>query len=758
MALRFFLNIGTSWNDTSNWSASSGGAGGAGVPTSSDIATFDANSGNCNTDVNSNTSGIDLKAAYPNTLTQDTTRTITLGSAGFVQAGGTFSGGDSDISIAIGNFTLSGGTFTNTSATFTIERGAWDTSTGTYTYNHNNGLVYFKGFITTDYAISVSTETYYNVRIYGGDNSGWTLTGVMSVENNLNLGQINWSSGYLNGGTVELKGNLTMDNDGFEGGTSTIRLIGTTDQTMETISGSTGRFPSIEINKASGDIIFGDDVILNESWTWVAADGLNQAGFALRLVTEFSGSSLVKSTFTAGGISYGSVSLLHRERGGIRIVGALTINGTSTFGQFSGKNGELSGGSISSKGDIILNGSSKSFGGSTNYTIDGASNQNISGLGQFPLSLVTVAKPSGKLILLNTMSPISANHDFDNNSGDIDLNGFGLTLEDRFFNSGIVSDSIGGSTLTYGRGSFIGGSISLENMISSTTQTGIIFSDASGFTLSVTNFTFNGANHFDLIQNYSKFTNVIIDKCLTCNAKLIMDIDGNITFISFKNFLESTVIVLRGDLLGASADGGISTSAVIMIEGSNNQNYGATGTMPSIIVNKSGGTLTQTDNIKISGYIVHQNGLTDFLTNQKTTTLKTGNNGYSLNTGLIIFYDLIVDKAGGSKYVLQSALRIKNEFTINSWAGSMDFTGDPIIVGGDVLMGTTTYQGNSEMQLSGAGQDFTPATTWNNTGQVSLVEIGAESDFSNIIIDKLLREDGGFMLREDGGKILREGL
>ncbi len=46
MAARFWVAGGTgNWNDTSNWSATTGGASGASVPGSADTAALDANSG-----------------------------------------------------------------------------------------------------------------------------------------------------------------------------------------------------------------------------------------------------------------------------------------------------------------------------------------------------------------------------------------------------------------------------------------------------------------------------------------------------------------------------------------------------------------------------------------------------------------------------------------------------------------------------------------------------------------------------------------
>ncbi len=69
MANKFFVGvIDSDWNDTGNWSATSGGAGGAGVPSSTDDAFFDANSPDCVLDVSPIVFGIDF-TGYVNTIT-----------------------------------------------------------------------------------------------------------------------------------------------------------------------------------------------------------------------------------------------------------------------------------------------------------------------------------------------------------------------------------------------------------------------------------------------------------------------------------------------------------------------------------------------------------------------------------------------------------------------------------------------------------------------------------------------------------------
>jgi hypothetical protein len=69
MASRYWVGATTSWNTASNWSATSGGAGGAGVPTSADDVIFDGGgTGNCTLDVNFACAFLSVAAAYTGTI------------------------------------------------------------------------------------------------------------------------------------------------------------------------------------------------------------------------------------------------------------------------------------------------------------------------------------------------------------------------------------------------------------------------------------------------------------------------------------------------------------------------------------------------------------------------------------------------------------------------------------------------------------------------------------------------------------------
>ncbi len=67
---RFWIGaVDNDWNDTGNWSTSSGGVGGASVPGSSDEAIFDANGNiNCTLDINVTIESIDVNSGYTATI------------------------------------------------------------------------------------------------------------------------------------------------------------------------------------------------------------------------------------------------------------------------------------------------------------------------------------------------------------------------------------------------------------------------------------------------------------------------------------------------------------------------------------------------------------------------------------------------------------------------------------------------------------------------------------------------------------------
>ena len=113
-------NVGTNandWSTTDPVACNDGGGDAGAVPGASDIAVFDADcDNNATIAANWSVAGIDMKSGYTGTVTQNTSITVTVGTSDYIQADGTFTGGNSTIDMN-DDFTLSGGTFTSTSLT-----------------------------------------------------------------------------------------------------------------------------------------------------------------------------------------------------------------------------------------------------------------------------------------------------------------------------------------------------------------------------------------------------------------------------------------------------------------------------------------------------------------------------------------------------------------------------------------------------------------------------------------------------------------
>ncbi|MGH2395134.1 MAG: hypothetical protein ACRDGH_16860, partial [Candidatus Limnocylindria bacterium] len=144
------------WSDPLNWSSDL-------IPGAADTAVFDGTSvKNATIAINTSVQGVAINAGYTGTITQSAGVTLTVGSAAFSQAAGTFVGGTAAMTVN-GAFTLSGGSFTSTTGTLTIT-GAATKSGGTFT--HNGGTV---AFSTSNVAIDVGgSETFNNVSFLSG--------------------------------------------------------------------------------------------------------------------------------------------------------------------------------------------------------------------------------------------------------------------------------------------------------------------------------------------------------------------------------------------------------------------------------------------------------------------------------------------------------------------------------------------------------------------------------------------------------------
>ncbi|MBL4657843.1 MAG: hypothetical protein JKX73_07565, partial [Flavobacteriales bacterium] len=357
---RYWIAASSSnWNNTANWSSTSGGAGGASVPAVGDIAVFDAGGlGDCSFDLNVGVEGLNVLSGYTGTISQGGFALL-VNLSNIVLTGGTFVGGTANIT-SNSSFTIAGTDFTSTSAILSV-RGNFDFSGGTFA--HNNGTVNYKTGKTITGSIALNNASFEGI---GGGN-------VMTLANSAILtvtGTLTLKAGGVfefNGGTIEAKGDIFAINSGTDG-TTNLEINGTGNQllTGHIVTNNQGALPNVIINKPSGTLTLLYTVTVSGDWTYIQGniDATTNASTVLFHTSKtISGThGLHHITFQPAGGTTFEISIAPQT--------CITTTGTLTF---QGANGYfLNGGTIDAKGDIIsLRGSR----GTATINICGTGNQ-----------------------------------------------------------------------------------------------------------------------------------------------------------------------------------------------------------------------------------------------------------------------------------------------------------------------------------------------------------------------------------------------
>jgi len=260
-ANRYWIGtINNNWNSNGNWSATSGGAGGASTPTSADVAIFDGNGNiNCTINTNINVLGFQILSGYASTVNQDIGRTIIVGSSNYIQNDGFFVGGNANIDIR-GIFTLSSGVFTSTTAILYVGKRNYGWTNLTIfnhtggTFNHNNGTTRFQPTGNNDRVFTVNTlagNHFYDVIVdVNGGNSN-TRIDVAAGDTVFSTNNLTHNDGRIDG-ILALEQNLII-NSTAEDGSGWIIFTATNNQTYSyssTIRPTCG----IKVDKTAGDV------------------------------------------------------------------------------------------------------------------------------------------------------------------------------------------------------------------------------------------------------------------------------------------------------------------------------------------------------------------------------------------------------------------------------------------------------------------------------------------------------------------------
>lgn len=359
------LAANNQWSTVGNWTNNT-------VPTASDVALFNSKctGPNCNSSMPASVSvrGLRLNSDYPGTLTAGTT--VTIGTSGYIQAGGTYNGVASTKTVG-STFTLSGGTYTATSGTTTINATSYNT-TGTAVFNHSSGTFNFSypSWNTTT-NIAVGTENYWAV-IVTGSYTSINLTGELNVLGPLTLEGTHPNSSQLLSGVISAKNNVTIAGYGMTS-PGTLKISGSSNQSV-TISGVNNPYvPSLDISSTGGTVTMTGIFRLHRNFTHNSGT-VSASASTLFFEPDYAAAITVKG----GSEVYGNVTF-RTNQGDVSLNGDLIIGGTLNFHEkHSIYGGYMSGpGRLISRGDVnYLGGGMK---GEAFVVISGSVNQTIFG-------------------------------------------------------------------------------------------------------------------------------------------------------------------------------------------------------------------------------------------------------------------------------------------------------------------------------------------------------------------------------------------
>lgn len=221
------------WSEDANWSGNT-------QPGTGDVATFDSTSTKSATiDESISVQGIDINSGYTGTITQAATFTVTVGTGDFDISAGTFTGGDSSITMNDA-FTVSGGTFTSTTGTLSVT-GAFTVSSGTF--SESTGTVTATGGTATWNV--VTSETFNNLIV---NKTNATNLAITSGDTLVVTGTLTLTEGAVTTGTIDTRGAISQAST-FDGGSATIDFGDDAGADTYTING--GTTPNIELDAAA---------------------------------------------------------------------------------------------------------------------------------------------------------------------------------------------------------------------------------------------------------------------------------------------------------------------------------------------------------------------------------------------------------------------------------------------------------------------------------------------------------------------------
>ena len=384
-------------------------------------------------------------------------------------------------------------------------RGNWTYTAGTIDATTNNSTVVFENTLTIS-----GSHTLNNITLDGSNNYTFTTAVGTTITASGNINMIGTGNITLNTGTINLNGNLVLTNSAVGGGgTSIIAFTGSTNQSItSSLAINQNCLPAITVNKPSGTLSFPALITVKGNWTYVAGALDVTSNNSTIVFASPLGSGLFGIT---GSHSLNNVTFEgnNNNTATVNTGTILTVTGTlSTIGTANVFiNTTVTGATaIQAQGDIVINNTSATGGGTGLILINGTGAQALTSTvaaGQGLLPFVTIQKTSGTLTLNGTITEsrdwtyMTGTVDAITNAAAVVFGGNNLTISSAglsFYNVSFTANTINlGSSITVNNNLTISGAAVLApgsntiNLAGNWANWG-----TGGFTEATSNVNFNG--------------------------------------------------------------------------------------------------------------------------------------------------------------------------------------------------------------------------------------------------------------------------
>ncbi len=399
-----------------NWTTGANWYGGS-APGNSNVAYFNDDCVQCNVNINTNIDvrGIDTSSTFPGTITQNSGRTISIGSDGWRHRGGSFVGGNSTIVFyeALTGLVVTGGSFTSTSGNLNIRADDFRV-TSSATYFHNSGTVRLYSNNLTN--LDVSSHELWNFTF--DKSSGGQASIVTSLDVNGTLRLSANGSGNLVNGTIFASGDIYVNDNGSGGESTRLRVDGATDQLISASGGGANGLSGITFASTGGTVTMQGNMQVRFEFRHISGN-VDMSNSTIRLVNN------ATATLDPGPIEFNNL-FIYKNTGAATLTEDITILGDLRIGSDT----------INGNYDIFLHGDFflESISGITSNEIFfvGNNDQTISHSSGFFLgSQMVVNKTGGKVTQLTNINLNRSGQDLVIRNGVWDMSGFNLTVNDR---------------------------------------------------------------------------------------------------------------------------------------------------------------------------------------------------------------------------------------------------------------------------------------------------------------------------------------